>query len=189
MDATLEALNEVNRSLVLHRREPERNAPRLEVLRSESAELKDIRAHWLQWRESWEKRLHRNEAHFLRSVADLNAAFEQRANTADLNYREHLESQHNDYLGALDTFNQEIQQRLWADLEAIRIEYERLIHYELRLIRQQRALAGSAQSPSQQRRHGEPRRLHLVRLSRSSQTGSAARKIRAQRSTILRSVL
>ena len=29
-----------------------------EGLRSEAAELKDIRAHWLRWRESWEKQIH-----------------------------------------------------------------------------------------------------------------------------------
>jgi O-antigen chain-terminating methyltransferase len=132
--ATLEALNDVNRFLNAIARDAQ-------ALRGEAAELKDIRAHWVQWREGWEKRLHRNEAHFLRSVADLNAAFEQRANTADLNYRDHLEKQHQDYLIALDRTTKEIQDRLWSDLAAVRKEYERLIHYELRLLRQQQALA------------------------------------------------
>jgi 2-polyprenyl-3-methyl-5-hydroxy-6-metoxy-1,4-benzoquinol methylase len=51
-------------------------------------------------------------------------------------FRELVKAQHTDYLGALDRANLDIQQRLWADLEKIRQEYDRLIHTELRLIRQ-----------------------------------------------------
>lgn len=150
IQATLEALAEVNRSITSlgeMRRESE-------ALRAEVAELKDIRAHWLQWRESWEKRLHRNEAHFLRSIAELNAANEQRLNFADTNHRDQLRAQHADYLASLDRTTKEIQQRLWADLANIRVEYERLIHYELRLIRQQQrttpsTVEQSATAPTQ----------------------------------------
>ena len=144
MQATLEALNDVNRSLA-SLGEIRKDA---EALRAEAVELKDIRSHWLQWRESWEKRLHRNEAHFLRSVADLNAAFEQRVHTADSNYRDKLQAQHDDYLAALDRSTKDIQERLWADLAAIRTDYEKLIHYELRLIRQQRSIAGTTPAAS-----------------------------------------
>lgn len=148
MNATLEAFNEVNRSLVAIGA----SLDKLQEIRAEASELKDIRAHWLVWRESWEKRLHHNEAHFLHSVADLNASYEHRLNMAELNFRENLKSQHNDYLGALDKTTGEIQQRLWGDLERIRLEYERLIHYELRLIRQQRPTRADAvqQSVSKQ---------------------------------------
>ena len=138
MNATLETLNEVNRSLVAIGASIDQVRQEGEALRSEAGELKDIRAHWLIWRESWEKRLHHNEAHFLHSVGDLNASFEHRVNMAELHFRENLKSQHKDYLAALDKTTGEIQQRLWADLDRIRVEYERLIHYELRLIRQQR---------------------------------------------------
>jgi 2-polyprenyl-3-methyl-5-hydroxy-6-metoxy-1,4-benzoquinol methylase len=105
-------------------------------LRTEAAELKDIRVHWIRWRESWEKRLHHNEAHFLRSVAELNAAFDHRVVTADANFRDSLRAQHTEYLVALEKANKDIQARLWSDLDRIRLEYERMIHYELRLIRQ-----------------------------------------------------
>jgi len=132
MNATLEAFNEVNRSLVAIGSA----INELRGLRSEAAELKDIRTHWLTWRESWEKRLYQNEAQFLRSVAELNASLEYRLQTAEVNFRDNLKGQHADYLGALDKTTKDIQQRLWADLERIRLEYERLIHYELRLIRQ-----------------------------------------------------
>jgi O-antigen chain-terminating methyltransferase len=115
-----------------------------ESIRAEAAELKDIRAHWLVWRESWEKRLHRNEAHFLRSVAELNASFEQRLATADAGFRESLRVQHAEYVAALEGSTKDIQDRLWADLERIRLEYERLIHHELRLVRQQRPTMSSS---------------------------------------------
>ena len=125
VDATLEALNEVNRSLAaIAGRLDESN-----TLRAEAAELKDIRVHWIRWRDTWEKRLHHNEAHFLRSVGELNAAFEYSG-------REKLRAQHAEYLVALDKATKDIQQRLWDDLDRIRLEYERMIHYELRLIRQ-----------------------------------------------------
>ena len=132
MHATLEALNEVNRTLVALGE----NIQGLQALRSEASELRDMRAHWLVWRESWEKRLHRNEAHFLRSVGELNASFEQRLASADAGFRESLRLQHTDYVAALERSTKDIQERLWADLERIRLEYERLIHHELRLVRQ-----------------------------------------------------
>jgi O-antigen chain-terminating methyltransferase len=113
-------------------------------LRQEVVELKDIRAHWVEWREGWEKRLHRNEAHFLRSVAELNAAMERRLADADTHYRGHLQSQHDGYLKALDRATKEIQEKLWADMAAMRLEYERLIHFELRVMRQRQPLAPAA---------------------------------------------
>jgi len=52
-----------------------------------------------------------------------------------------VRSQHADFTGALDRSGVDIQKRLWADLERIRLEFERLIHAELRLVRQRAALA------------------------------------------------
>lgn len=138
IQAALEALNDVNRSLVAVGAKLGEMQREADLLKADAAELKDIRAHWVEWREGWEKRLHRSEAHFLRSVAELNAAMEKRLIDADANYREHLRGQHTDYLGALDRATKDIQDRLWADLAATRVEYERLIHLELRVMRQQR---------------------------------------------------
>jgi O-antigen chain-terminating methyltransferase len=47
-----------------------------------------------------------------------------------------IRGQHQDFEGALERFGAEIQKRLWADLEKIRLEYERLIYSELRTLRQ-----------------------------------------------------
>jgi O-antigen chain-terminating methyltransferase len=148
IDATLQSLNEVNRSLAAIGA----NIDELKVLRSETSELKDIRAHWIQWRESWEKRLVRNEAHFLRSVAELNASFDHKVLNAEANFRDSLRAQHAEYLVSLERSAKDIQQRLWADLDQIRLEYERMIHYELRLIRQrsQQSVETEVQTPARQ---------------------------------------
>ncbi|HYI95242.1 MAG TPA: class I SAM-dependent methyltransferase [Bryobacteraceae bacterium] len=136
IDAALEALNEVNRSLVAVSGRIDKLKQDGVGLRAEATELKDIRVHWIRWRESWEKRLHHNEAQFLRSVAELNGAFEHRVSASDVSFRDSLRVQHSEYLVALEKANKDIQARLWSDLDRIRLEYERMIHYELRLIRQ-----------------------------------------------------
>ena len=51
--------------------------------------------------------------------------------------------QHTGFQSALDRNTVDVQQRLWRDLEEIRGEYEKLIHTELKLIRQ-KAVAESA---------------------------------------------
>ena len=101
-----------------------------------SEELKDIRNHWAEWRAEWERKLQQNEIQFLRSVADLQGA----SSIASRDRRQLSAS----WCAAsmpisrprLERHGADIQQRLWADLERIRLEYERLIHSELRIIRQ-----------------------------------------------------
>jgi 2-polyprenyl-3-methyl-5-hydroxy-6-metoxy-1,4-benzoquinol methylase len=82
----------------------------------------------------------------LRTVADLHGDFKQRTAQMETHFREMVESQHGDFTAALDRSNVEIQRRLWADLEKMRAEFERLIHAELRVLRQRAAL--STQTPS-----------------------------------------
>src|SRR5262245_4976525 len=125
IDVAIEAINANNRALV-------ELGNRIAV----AEELKDIKHHWIDWREQWERRLAQNEMQFLRSVADLQGASQHRANLMDANYRDLVRAQHQDFEGALERFTVEIQKRLWADLEKARGEFERLIHTELRLIRQ-----------------------------------------------------
>ncbi len=106
-----------------------------EALLAETRELKDVRTHWSEWRKQWEHNLSTNEIQFLRSVADLQSAFQHRVSLLESNFREMVQAQHRDYLGALDRTNVDIQKRLWHDLEKVREIYERMIHSELRLIR------------------------------------------------------
>ena len=108
----------------------------VDLLKSETIELKDIRKHWIEWRADWERKLSTNEIQFLRSAADLQGAFQHRVTLIESNFRDLVKSQHGDYLTALDRTTIDIQRRLWEDLNKIRADYDRLIHTELRLIRQ-----------------------------------------------------
>ena len=83
-------------------------------------ELKDIRKHWAEWRLEWEHKLEQNEIQFLRSVADLQGAFQHRTDLMDSNYRDSLHAQHTEFTAALERNAIDIQQRMWADLERIR---------------------------------------------------------------------
>ena len=139
IDAALEALTESNRALV-------KMADRLARQEEVSQELKDIRDHWANWRFEWERTLQQNEVQFLRSVADLQAGFQHRATLMDASYRDAMRGQHTEFTGALERFSLDIQQRLWADLERIRLEYERLIYSELKTIRQRAAISGVSEA-------------------------------------------
>jgi 2-polyprenyl-3-methyl-5-hydroxy-6-metoxy-1,4-benzoquinol methylase len=132
IEATLEALNETKRSLSTL-------AGRIEQMQPDVAELKDIRSHWAQWRAEWEHKLFINETQFLRSVADLQGAFQHRATLMESNFRDIARSQHADYLGALDRSIIETQKRFWEEVAKVRREYERVIHEELRIVRQRAA--------------------------------------------------
>ncbi len=71
-------------------------------LSDEAKELKDVRDHWSQWRQEWERKLSVNEVQFLRSVADLQAASTHRATVMEGNFRDIVSSQHRDFTGALE---------------------------------------------------------------------------------------
>jgi 2-polyprenyl-3-methyl-5-hydroxy-6-metoxy-1,4-benzoquinol methylase len=144
IDTAIEALNDNNRtiSLLAGRLATERK------LREEFETLKDMRSHWAEWRFEWERKLSENEVQFLRSVADLQAGFQHRVTLMDANYRDALRTQHADFHGALDRYGIDIQKRLWDDLERIRLEYEQIIHAELRTMRQ-RAEIRASQRPAE----------------------------------------
>ena len=133
IEAVMEALNDHNRTLVSLAAQA--NAE-IVPLKEDVREVQDMRSHWSELRADWDSKVAANEIQFLRSVADLQGAFQHRVTLMELNFRELVKAQHTDYLGALDRANLDIQQRLWADLEKIQQEYDRLIHTELRLIRQ-----------------------------------------------------
>jgi O-antigen chain-terminating methyltransferase len=138
IDAAIEAMNDFNRALVAM-------GNRLAAQEKVGEELKDIRNHWADWRFEWEHKLQQNEVQFLRSVADLQSGFQHRATLMDANYRDALRGQHTAFTGALERFSLDIQQRLWADVERIRLDYEHLIYSELKTARQRAAItAGSA---------------------------------------------
>lgn len=94
IDAAIEALNENNRA------------------------ISELAGHWAQLRHGWERRLEQSEIQFLRSVADLQAAFQHTTRT-----------QHGEFTAALQ-----------KAVEKMRLDSDRLIHSELRLIRQRLAV-------------------------------------------------
>jgi O-antigen chain-terminating methyltransferase len=147
VEAALESMNEFNRALMAISGHLGAAREEAERLRAEAAELKDMRTHWQEWRVAWEQKLAANEIQFLRSVADLQAAFAHRTSLAEANFRDLIRTQHADFAGALDRSGAELQKRLWSDVDKIRLEFERLIHQELRVLRQRAAALPAAPAP------------------------------------------
>ncbi len=102
----------------------------------EAQELKDIREHWVQWRAGFEERRNASEIHMLRTISELQGAFQHRVTLMEQNFRDLARQQHTGFQAALDRNTIDVQNRLWRDLEEIRGQYEKLIHAELKLIRQ-----------------------------------------------------
>jgi len=132
IEALLRAMEENNRALA-------ELARRIEAFRQ--AGILDLKSYWDAWHTEWERKLAVNETQFLRGVADLQTAFLQRTARMETNSAEMSRSLHRDFTLALEKSGLEIQQRLWTDLERIRLQYEEVIHHELRLLRQKAWLA------------------------------------------------
>jgi 2-polyprenyl-3-methyl-5-hydroxy-6-metoxy-1,4-benzoquinol methylase len=157
VQASLEALSETNRALAMlashHRalREEMERTYREEILalRREAQELKDIRTHWAEWRVGFEDRRAASEIHLLRTVSELQGAFQHRVTLQEQNFRQTEQSyrelsrhQHREYSEALERNTLDVQKRLWADLQEVQRQFEKLIHTELKVIRQ-KAAAGT----------------------------------------------
>ena len=74
-------------------------------------------------------------------IDGISAAAEHRALTADAHEREVLQAQHREFSQSLDLGLGHIQKQLWNDMERIRLEFERVIHAELRTVRQRSSTA------------------------------------------------
>ncbi|HZT36965.1 MAG TPA: class I SAM-dependent methyltransferase [Bryobacteraceae bacterium] len=144
VQATLEALADMNRALSQLAGCVESCAAEF---RAEARELKDIREHWSQWRAGQEEKANRNEIYMLRTISELNASFQHRATLTENEFRQAMRDQHASFENALQRAAGEIQQRLWADLERMRAQYEKLIYDELRVVRQRAAANPPAASP------------------------------------------
>lgn len=119
-----------------------------DIYRELSRELAGIRAHWTEWRPAWEERITRGEVNLLRTVAEMQGAFQHRTTLLEANFRDLVRAQHADYNTALEKVAQDVQKRLWADLEKVRADYERMIHTELRMIRQRAVAEAPAAAPA-----------------------------------------
>ncbi len=150
IQATLDALTENNRTMA--------------AVVEEAHQLKDIREHWYTWRDALEERTNRNEIHMLRTISELQQSFQHRLTQNTGLMEQAVKQQHQDYLGALDRANLDIQQRLWKDLDYIRIEYERLIYNELKTVRQ-RLMAVSATATPESAAHPSPLSIDWLRFA------------------------
>jgi O-antigen chain-terminating methyltransferase len=166
VESLLTALSESNRTIAALAARTDERFQAVSALRDEAAELKDIRVHWIAWREEWERKQFTGEVQLLRGMSDLQAGFHHRAllmetnfRQVEANFREALKAQHMDftasaklahaeYVTAMEKSVAAIQKRLWDDMERIRIDYERLIHTELRIIRQRAILHPEPVAPA-----------------------------------------
>ncbi len=143
IQAVTEALNDNNRALTALAIRIGEVQGRFDAVKLEAAaaqqDVRDALAHWAEWRKEWENKLFINETQFLRSAADLQAGFQHRATLMESNFRDLVKQQHADYLAALERENQGIQRRFWDMVAQARLDYERLIHEELRIVRQRQA--------------------------------------------------
>jgi SAM-dependent methyltransferase len=110
-------------------------------------ELLDIRRHWVEWRQGFEDRRNVREIHMLRTISELQSAFQHRVTLMEQNFRESVRAQHADFTGALASNTTDVQQRLWSDLVKMRGEIEALIYTELRLLRQKPPATAPAAAP------------------------------------------
>ena len=134
VQASLDALNASNRSLSVLAGHVETLSARTAAQENALKEVSDRLA-------EFEQRAIRNEIHILRTISELQAAYQHRLTLQEETFKGMVHGQHADYLGALDRSTLDIQKRLWDDLVKVRQEFERLIHQELRVLRQKSAVS------------------------------------------------
>jgi 2-polyprenyl-3-methyl-5-hydroxy-6-metoxy-1,4-benzoquinol methylase len=135
-DAALEVQRESNRAITEMGARLAEMGARIAEQQRLGDEMKDMRDHWSSWRAEWEHKLGENEMQFLRSVADLQGGFQHRVTLMEASHRDLMRTHNVDFHAALERHAYDIQKRLWADLEKMHTEIERIIHSELRLVRQ-----------------------------------------------------
>jgi 2-polyprenyl-3-methyl-5-hydroxy-6-metoxy-1,4-benzoquinol methylase len=133
VQATLEALTDLTRSLAALAAYHQDLRTNVEDQRTN---VEDLRTNSEEWRAGFEERRNVSEIHLLRTVSELQSAFHLRASLIEQNFRDSVRQQHDDFTSEMDRRTLDIQKRLWQDMEKIRGEYDRLIHTELRLLRQ-----------------------------------------------------
>ncbi len=129
LDAILETLNENNRALAALGARADDLQKRFDARAEEYQVVRDIHTHWSEWHIEWERKLTDIESRFLRTVAELSAAFQVRNAHIESATRDLVKTQHADFSRAL-----------WDNVKEVRAELERTIHTELRLIRQRAAI-------------------------------------------------
>ena len=115
----------VREQVVFNRKMVECIDAAIEAMNENNRALSELAGHWEQLRRGWEHRLDQSEIQFLRGIADMQAAFQHTTRT-----------QHGEFTVALR-----------KAVEKMRLETDRLIHSELRLIRQRLAAVQVSVTP------------------------------------------
>ena len=149
VETLMEAVGDLNRSLVSlgaqigGRLEQDRLGSEAALRTAETraahitAEAQALRAAVAPLPGKWDQHVRDTQAR----IDKIQAAAEHRASVADLHERDVLQAQHREFSHALDQTADRIQKQLWADIERVRLEWERTIHTELRTIRQRASYA------------------------------------------------
>ena len=119
-----------------------------QVVGSELVQMKDIRVHWSQWREGWEEKLNRSEVYMLRTISELNSAFQHRSTLTEESFRRAMLDHNAAFQALLAKSTLDVQDRLWEDLRRTRADFEKLIFDELSVIRQRGFTASPAAAVS-----------------------------------------
>jgi SAM-dependent methyltransferase len=144
MDANLEASIEQNHQLLLAGKE-------MAALKKLRGGIDDMLHHWNEWRPALEEKLTKAEIDLLHRIRSMEKQAREREGTQS----EGALKMHQNYLDSLKTSTERmqhslnsslegIQKQFWSDLAKLKSEQERLIHTELKLIRQRPS--GSAEA-------------------------------------------
>jgi len=115
--------------------------------------VRDVRRHWAEWRPAFEERRSASEIHILRTISELQAAFQHRVTLLDQSYRELARQQHASFTAELERNTIDVQKRIWQDLEQIQREYEGVIYTELRALRQKQTVTQPSAFEAPAREH------------------------------------
>ncbi len=144
LEAVIEALNEHNRALVSLATQMNERADQLERLEPELRELKDIRSHWAELRANWESKVGANEIQFLRSVADLQGAFQHRVHADGNQLPRNRQGPACRLSGRARPYHGRYSEAASGpDFQKVRAEYGQMIHDELRIIRMRQPSAAA----------------------------------------------
>jgi len=145
IEALMESVNDLNRSLVSlgaqigERIESDRRSAEVRATES-AAEARSLRASVAPLPAKWEQHARETERRI--------SVHEQQVLAAEASTRELVHAQHRNFELALEAGTNEIQSRIWADMERIRLEFERVIHAELRTVRQRGLRPSPAPAPA-----------------------------------------
>jgi 2-polyprenyl-3-methyl-5-hydroxy-6-metoxy-1,4-benzoquinol methylase len=153
MDRQIETQVEYNYNLLRVARELARTRQDLDAAGGALAELRDalgdtaetqsdMLKHWGQWRPAFEEKLSKSEIYFLHAVREIEGELRRREET----FRQDWLTLHQNYETSLQGASEEIQRKLWTDLEKLKSEQASMIQTELRVLR--RKLAAVPETPT-----------------------------------------